>query len=127
MTEYNRESFDHRTSLTSLRTSATKQIIALSLALIAVPASLAALVTQTDLEASISGAYWTLNFIGIFAAVVSVLAGGLFLLSAPNWAKDKTRESLLDCTYVIAPIGMIASAIFLGLGALIAIIGKLCH
>jgi hypothetical protein len=125
VTEYDRENFDHRAALTGLRTDATKQVIVLALALIAVPASIVGLGVRPDLGASLTAVYWTLNVIGIVAAVISVGSGGIFLLSVPNWVKDKTREKIVDCAYVIAPSGMIVSALFVALGTLVAIFAKI--
>jgi hypothetical protein len=111
-----------------MRTDATKQVIVLGLALIAVPTSIVGLGVRPGLGTSFSGAYWTLNVIGIIAAIVSVGSGTLFLLSAPNWAKERKREKLLDCTYVVAPTAMFASALFVALGTLVAIAAIItCH
>jgi membrane protease YdiL (CAAX protease family) len=125
MADYNRESFDDRVSLTTLRTDATKQVIVLALALIAVPTSIVGLGVRLGLGTSLSAVYWTLNVVGILAAIVSVAGGGIFLLSAPNWAKNKERETILDYSYVVAPVGMIVSALFVALGTLVAIFAKI--
>jgi len=125
MAEYDPDDFDQRVSLTTLRTDATKQVIVLALALIAVPTSIVGLGVRLDLGTSFSAIYWTLNVLGIFAAIISAGSGGIFLLSAPNWAKNKEREKILDYSYVIAPVGMIVSAFFVALGTLVAIFAKI--
>ena len=128
MAEYDRDDFGNRATLMGLRTDATKQMVILSLALIAVPTSIVGLGLRPDWGMSLTAVYWTLNVIGIVSAVISVSGGGIFLLSAPNWVRDKSRDKLLDFAYVIAPIGMIVPALFVALGTLAAIAAKIfCH
>jgi hypothetical protein len=124
--DYKRENFDHRAAITNLRIEATKQVIVLAIALVAVPASIVGLGMQPNLGTAVSATYWTLNLLGMLAALVSAGGGSLFLLSAPNWAKDQSkREKILDCTYVLAPVSMFVSALFLTAGTFVAIISKI--
>jgi hypothetical protein len=125
MAEYDRSNFDHRAAVTGLRVEAIKQIIILALALVAVPSSIVGLGMQPNLGTAASILYWTFNVLGMLVALGSVGSGGLFLLSAPNWAKNKDeREAILDWTYVLAPVLMFISATLLVIGTLVAVLSK---
>lgn len=120
MADYSRDDSDNRHKLASLRVEAIKQTITLALASIAIPTALVGIGRLPRPDTAASCVFWALSVSGMLAAIASICCGALFLLSAPNWAKDRTRERLLDITYAATPTLMAAAAALLIVGAFVA-------
>ena len=119
-TPYDRDNFDHRHKLATLRVEAMKQVILLALASMAILTALAG----AGFLPHGGGSFWTLSAIGVLLDSLSAFSAIIFLTSAPNFVQHLEREFLLNTAYVAAVILMVSGTISLIVAALVAFFSK---